>query len=105
MRMVKIENLPYNSFAKMRRAILETIPFAIINTEYDKDLNGGTGFFYFWDSDYIPDDWRVYIVQPPANREPVNILMKALMHELREWLRNSEADKPETEQYSHTFGG
>jgi hypothetical protein len=67
MRLVRIPNLEYEDYERLRDAMFDVIPFAIICPEYSKKLK--TGFFNFWDSDYIPDELQKFIVQPPLSRE------------------------------------
>ena len=70
MRMLKIPNLEYKEFEAIRDVILDNVPFAMINEIYHSKRK--TGYFYFWDSDYIPTVLRRYILQPPADREPMD---------------------------------
>lgn len=67
MRLCKIPNLSYDQFEKLRDAIDKTIPFAVIDIRYSKNLK--CGIFNFWDSDYIPDEMKQFIIQPPLSRE------------------------------------
>lgn len=76
MRLIKIPNIEYQTFEKVRDAIFDTIPFACIESVYSKKLR--TGFFNFWDVTYIPDSLKQYIVQPPMSRENVEKLHQAL---------------------------
>jgi len=67
MRLVKIPKLEYSSFEKLRDAIDSIIPFAVIDIRYSPKLK--VGIFNFWDSDYIPEEMKPFIVQPPLSRE------------------------------------
>jgi hypothetical protein len=57
----------YAQFEQLRDAIYKTIPFAVIHVGYSPKL--GVGIFNFWDSDYIPDELKPYILQSPLSRE------------------------------------
>lgn len=74
MRLIRIEDCSYKKFEAIRDAIFSVIPFAIINQGYSKKLR--MAIFNFWDVEYIPDELKKYIVQPPLSREN-----KALLHE------------------------
>lgn len=76
MRLVKIPNCSYDQFEKIRDAIYEVIPFAIINEGYSRKLN--VAIFNFWDSDYIPELLKQHIVQPPLSRENIELLHEKL---------------------------
>ena len=76
MRLIKIENCSYERFEAIRDAIYEVIPFAIINQGYSKKLQ--MAFFNFWDVEYIPDELKQYIVQPPLSRENKELLKEKL---------------------------
>lgn len=67
MRLIKIPNCSYEQFVKIRNVIDKNIPFAVIDIRYNPDLK--LGIFNFWDSDYIVDELKQYIVQPPLSRE------------------------------------
>lgn len=69
MRMVRIPEISYEDFNAIRDVLLDNVPFALINDIYHSKQE--TAYFYFWDSDYIPDVLRPFIVQPPADREPM----------------------------------
>lgn len=73
MRMLKIPDLEYEDFKKIRWAILKHIPFALLEVVYERDHK--IGFFNFWDVEYIPKQLRKFIVQPPASREPVEKML------------------------------
>lgn len=53
MRMLEISNLEYEKFRAIADAILEVIPFSLVNLEFSAKLK--TGFFYFWDVSYTPE--------------------------------------------------
>lgn len=76
MRIVKIPECEYEFFVKIRDVILDHVPFSIINDIYHEKRK--TAYFYFWDSDYIPIQLHPFIMQPPANWEPMEEQMKAL---------------------------
>jgi len=82
MRLIKIENCSYEKYSKIADAIYSVIPFALINDAYRKDLK--TAYFNFWDSDYIPDDLKKYIMQPPLSRENQKLLHKKLLEAFEE---------------------
>lgn len=77
MRLLKLE-CSYEKFEAIRGAILQHIPFALINDTYAS----GTAYFNFWDTEYIPKQLKQFIVQPPAKREPVEKLLEAIMKEV-----------------------
>jgi len=77
MRLVKIENCSYEKYNAIRNAIYQNIPFALINNEYSKELR--TAYFNFWDSDYIPEQLRKHIVQPPADRENTEKMLQEIL--------------------------
>lgn len=79
MRLVRIPNLKYETFTALREAILTHVPFALINDVYDSTIEDGTGYLYFWDSDYVPKPLKPFIVQPPAAREPIDEMTQAIM--------------------------
>ena len=62
MRMVKFEDCEYEDFYKKRLLILRDIPYALLNAEYLKEDK--IAYFYFWDSDYVPEAWKPWIVRP-----------------------------------------
>lgn len=72
MRMLEIPKLPYEKYRKIGDAILEVIPFSLVNMEYSKKLN--TGYFYFWDVSYIPESLLKYARYPPQTHENVELL-------------------------------
>lgn len=67
MRLIKIPNLEYKDFETIRDTIDTIIPFAVIDVRYNPHLK--LGIFNFWDSDYIPEELKGFIVQPPLSRE------------------------------------
>jgi len=73
MRMLSTK-MSHDKYAAILKEILKTVPFALLNAEY----NDGVGFFYFWDSDYIPDILKQFIVNPPSNREDIKEMNKKL---------------------------
>lgn len=66
MRIIKIPNCPYNVYYEIRTEILKKVPFALLNSEYLSD--DAVAFFYFWDSDYIPEELMKYRIQPPQEK-------------------------------------
>ena len=72
MRMLKIPEMEYDLYREFADAILETIPFSIVNLEYSLKLK--TGFFYFWDMLYVPASLREYAMFPPKTHENVQLL-------------------------------
>ncbi len=76
MRMLEIANLEYEKYRGIADAILEVIPFSLVNMEYSKKLN--TGFFYFWDVSYIPESLIQYAKFPPKTHENVEKLHKKI---------------------------
>lgn len=81
MRLIKIPDLEYVQYEKIRDAIYSVIPFALLNQQYSKKLK--TGFFNFWDVAYIPEELRKYIVQPPVSRENFELLHKKMIDALK----------------------
>lgn len=77
MRLIKIENLTYREYEKIRDAIYSVIPFALLNQQYSDKLR--TGFFNFWDVEYIPEVLKKYIMQPPLSRENKELLHNKLI--------------------------
>jgi len=71
MRMVVInqENFPgfdYPMFGHIRKKILDTTPFGLINDIFDSDPDvGNRAFFFFVDRDYIPEELEKFIIRPP----------------------------------------
>ena len=66
MRMVKRTNATYEDFVDMRQQILDTAPFGLINDIYDR--KNMIAYLYFWDSDYIPEEWEEWIVRPVSTK-------------------------------------
>lgn len=81
MRLIKIPDLEYEQYEKIRDAIYSVIPFALLNQQYSKKLK--TGFFNFWDVAYIPDELKKYIVQPPLSRENFALLHEKMLDALK----------------------
>ena len=67
MRTIRIEECEYALYEAIRDAIIETVPFALIQDMYSKYTK--TAIFNFWDSDYIPTCLYKFIIQPPLSRE------------------------------------
>ena len=80
MRLIKIPDLEYEQYEKIRDAIYSVIPFALLNQQYCKSMK--TGFFNFWDVAYIPEELRQFIVQPPVSRENFELLHKKMLEVL-----------------------
>lgn len=76
MRLIKIQPCSYEKFEAIRDTIYEVIPFAIINQGYSKKLE--MAIFNFWDVEYIPDELKKYIMQPPLSRENKKLLKEKL---------------------------
>jgi len=66
MRMVKRTECEYEDYAKMVDLIDETCPYGLISCRYNKRLK--IGFLYFWDSDYIPEEWEEYVSRPVSTK-------------------------------------
>ena len=62
MRMITIPDCEYEKFNSMRQQVLDTTPYGLLNDIYDS--KNKIGYLYFWDTDYIPDEWEQYIVRP-----------------------------------------
>ncbi len=82
MRTVRIPNLDYEDYAAIMDAIDEVIPFAVLETRYNKRLR--YGIFNFWDSDYIPSCMEEFIMRPPTNRENVLELQYRLVEAMKQ---------------------
>lgn len=82
MRMLEIPNLEYEKFRAIADAILEVIPFSLVNLEYSAKLK--TGFFYFWDVSYIPESLLKYARFPPKTHENVEKLHKKILEVFNE---------------------
>lgn len=76
MRLIKIQPCSYKTFSAIRDAIYSVIPFAIINQGYSAELS--MAIFNFWDVEYIPDELKKYIMQPPLSRENKELLKEKL---------------------------
>ena len=84
MRMIKIEDCSKEQFEKIKLAICDVIPYALINSEFVFNSTEHPPFaiFNFWDSDYIPEKLKKYIMQPPLSRENKELLHKKLLEVL-----------------------
>lgn len=85
MRLVKLENIEYKEWELIFRSIIEVIPFALLNQGYSKELK--TGFFNFWDSDYIPNELKPFIMQPPLSRENLGLLTEKMKKAMLPYLK------------------
>lgn len=74
--MLEIPDLSYPKYRAIMDAILEVIPFSLVNGEYSEKL--GSGFFYFWDVSYIPKSLIQYAKFPPKTHENVELLHKKI---------------------------
>ncbi|MHA1382338.1 MAG: hypothetical protein ACTSR3_01130 [Candidatus Helarchaeota archaeon] len=68
MKLVKIENCGHELYARILGILLKEIPFALINQAYNNTI----AYFMFWDSAYVPEELKKYIVEIPENPEKVN---------------------------------
>lgn len=84
MRLIKISKCSYEQYESIRDAIYSVIPFALINNEYSKKLE--TAFFNFWDVEYIPDDLKRFIMQPPLSRENKELLHEKMMDAVKDFI-------------------
>jgi hypothetical protein len=84
MRLVQLK-CTYEQFEAIRDCIFANVPFAIVETQYSKNL--GKGYFNFWDTDYIPDELVPYIVQPPLSRENKAKMTQALAEVMKSILK------------------
>lgn len=67
MRTIIRKDCSYDEFYAMRLEILQTVPFALINSEY---LNYELiAVFILSDSDYIPKSWAEWIIKPSRKSE------------------------------------
>ena len=66
MRMVKRRGVTYLEFERMRQQILDTAPYGLINDIYDG--KNKIAYLYFWDSDYIPEEWEQWVVRPISKK-------------------------------------
>jgi len=62
MRLIVIDNSDYNSYEILRDKLYKEIPYAIVHIGYSKLLKRIV--INFWDSDYIPNDLKKYILKP-----------------------------------------
>lgn len=76
MRIVVIDECSYERFEAIRDAIYEVIPFALFNEGYSSKLK--RAIFNFWDVEYIPEELKKYIMQPPLSRENKELLKEKL---------------------------
>lgn len=67
MRTISIPFCSYELYEAMRDCIITNVPFALINDMYSKKER--IAVFNLWDSDYIPDELKYFILQPPLSRE------------------------------------
>lgn len=67
MRIIELGNIEYKEYEQICDEIYEQVPFAIINDKYRSNVK--KAYFYFWDSDYIPEALMKYRLQPPAEPE------------------------------------
>lgn len=67
MRLVKLQPCTYSQYETIRDVIYRNIPFAVINIDFSAAEE--MAIFNFWDSDYIPDELKPFIMQPPLSRE------------------------------------
>jgi len=66
---IRLYNLKYDVWARIRDAILETIPFALMDSMYSRELEAGS--FQFWDSGYVPDILKKFALGIPGNSDLV----------------------------------
>ncbi|MCK5160087.1 MAG: hypothetical protein KAQ99_00785 [Candidatus Aureabacteria bacterium] len=71
MRTVKIPNCEYPLFEKIRDIYLKHMPWAILKETYSKELK--LAIFTFNDSRYIAAELDVFMLEPPANMDLVNV--------------------------------
>lgn len=64
MRTIRIPNCDYQTYNAIMNEIMSKVPFAVLNSDYRKDLKLAN--ISFWDSDYIPEQLSKYILKPPA---------------------------------------
>ena len=62
MRMVKKTNSSPEEYTKMLQKVLDTKPYGLLNQIYDP--KNQICYLYFWDTDYIPEEWEEWIVRP-----------------------------------------
>lgn len=80
MRTVMFFDEEYDDYEKKFDAIIDIknggVPFALLNQGYSHRLK--ISFFNFWDSDYIPEEWKANIIQSPQSREDKEKMKSAL---------------------------
>lgn len=64
MRTIRIPNCDYITYNAIMNEIMSKIPFAVLNSDYRKDIKLAN--INFWDSDYIPAQLSQYILNAPA---------------------------------------
>lgn len=69
----------YETYDLTLKAILRNIPFALLNSEFKENV----GYFYFWDSEYIPKVLEQNVVRPPQTHENVRKLQEELAQILK----------------------
>ena len=72
----------YDDYNIIRDTLFDIIPFGMINSEFVDNGVTKTGYFTFFDSDYIPDILKKYCKNPPGNNSLVKTLNKALINKL-----------------------
>jgi hypothetical protein len=60
----------YDQFEKIADDLYSTVPFAIIDATYRKNLK--KAFIFFWDAEYIPADLQKYITRPNKPTKEMN---------------------------------
>lgn len=56
----------YKEFQEMRQWVLDNCPYALLNDVYDQ--KNSMIYLYFWDSDYIPEEWKKCISRPVSTK-------------------------------------
>lgn len=79
MRLIIRPKCSYPDFVKMRDRILTHYPWGLINDTYDTDSQ--IAYFMFTDSDYIPPEWKHWIVFPPAHPQKKILNINTLIEE------------------------
>lgn len=77
MRTIIIPDCSYEKYRAIMDAIMDTIPFAVLNQNYSQ--NTQKAMINFWDSDYIPEELKEYMLIPSTLRENVEELQKRLI--------------------------
>ncbi len=91
MRTINIPFCSYEIYEGIRDIIIKNVPFALINDMYSKKEQ--IAVFNLWDSDYIPDELKDFIMQPPLSRENKDKMSKELalfsmhLNEIRELIK------------------